>query len=125
MTKPQSFKKGFDSRRYVPVNNGLVAFHTQLAELLRSQSLDAVTFLIDTMNNEKASLKLRVTSAIQILDRGIGRPVDRTVIATIEAGSQLDATKMDTKQLEAIIAKLDNQTGVIDADFVEVPETKG
>ena len=116
-----TFKKGFDAKRYVPVNQGLMAFHTELSSLLRDQSLGAVNFLINTMNDEKASLKLRMVAAIQVLDRGLGRPVDRSVITTLEAGSTLEASKIDTKQLESIIAKLDDKPGVIDGEYVEVP----
>lgn len=122
--KDNYFKQGFDSKRFVPVNNGLVAFHTELASLLRNQSLDAVNFMIDTMNNEKASLVLRMRAAEQILDRGIGRPVDRTVVATMDAGTAQDVTKLNTEELEAIIAKLDVKEPVIDADFEEVEENQ-
>ena len=115
------FKAGYDARRYVPTNNGLVAFHTELSSLLRDQSLEAVSFLVNTMNNDKAALKLRVTAATQILDRGLGKPVDRSVIATMDAGSTVDVTKLDTKQLEAIISKLDDNPVVIAAEFKEVP----
>ena len=120
----KGFKKGFDSRRHVPTNNGLVAFHSELSELLRAQSLDAVTFLVNTMNDEKAALKLRMVAAKEVLDRGIGRPVDRTVVATLDASTGQDATKVTTEELEAIVAKMGLESGVIEADFVEVPETK-
>lgn len=115
-----SFKKGYDARRYVPVNEGLVVFHDKLGSLLRERSLDAVTFLLETMNNEKASLKLRLVAANTILDRGLGKPVDRSVIAVMDAGTNQDPTKLDTKQLEAIITKLDDKALIIDAEFKEV-----
>lgn len=120
-----SFKKGFDSRRHVPINSGLVAFHSELSELLRAQSLDAVTLLVDTMNNEKAALKLRIVAAKEILDRGVGRPVDRTVVATLDSATGQDASKVSTEELEAIVSKMAIDSGIIDAEFVEVPETKG
>jgi hypothetical protein len=114
------FKAGYDAKRYVPTNNGLVAFHTELSSLLRGQSLDAVSFLVNTMNNEKASLKLRVTAAIQILDRGIGKPVDRSVIVTLDSGDTQDPSKLTTDQLESIIAKLDDKQPVIEAEFKDI-----
>jgi hypothetical protein len=120
-----TFKKGFDANRFVKTNNGLVAFHSQLSELLRSKSLDAVTLLVDTMKNDKASLKLRLVAAKEILDRGIGRPVDRVVVATLDAATGLDPSKVTTEELEAIVSKMAIDSGVIDGDYSEVPETKG
>lgn len=122
MTKNKtSFKKGFDSKRYVPINQGLVAFHQELSSLLRDQSLDAVSFLVNTMNNEAASLKLRVVAAHTILDRGLGKAVDRTVIATIDAGTaQADPSKLTDEQLLQLVNSSVNNN-IIDADFIEVP----
>ena len=120
MANKTSFKKGYDARRYVPVNNGLVEYHSKLSELLRGQSLEVITFLINTMNDEKASLKLRMAAGVEILNRGLGRPVDITVIASLDNSSTQDATKLDTKQLEAIISKLDDKPVVIDAEFKDI-----
>lgn len=115
-----TFKKGHDINRFVPKNKGLTEFHNQLGKYLRDRSLDAVEFLLDTMNNEKASLKLRVVAAVQILDRGIGKPVDRSIVATMDATTTQDVSKLDTKQLEAIIANLDTNQVIIDVDCKEV-----
>lgn len=100
------FKKGFDANRYVPTNNGLVAFHSELSELLRAQSLDALTLLVDTMNNPEAALKLRIVAAKEVLDRGIGRPVDRTVVATLDASTGQDPAQVTTAELEAIVSRM-------------------
>jgi hypothetical protein len=120
-----SFKKGYDAKRYVPVNEGLVQYHKRLGELLRDRSLDAVDFILDTMNNEKASLKLRVSCANDVLDRGLGRAVDRTVVAMLDSGTGKDAARLTTSELEAIISKLDDNSGIIEADYEEVPFIKG
>jgi hypothetical protein len=114
-----SFKVGYDAKRFVPVNNGLVEYHTRLGELLREQSLDAVSFLVNTMNNDKASLKLRVTAAHTILDRGLGKPVDRVVLASVDSGGSVDPATLDTAELERIISKLDDKEGIIDGEFTE------
>ena len=107
MAKPTNgFKKGYDANRYVKTNHGLVAFHAQLSELLREQSVNAVSFLINTMNDDKAALKLRMVAAKEILDRGIGRPVDRVVVATLDASTGQDAAKVTTAELEAIVSKI-------------------
>ena len=100
------FKRGYDANRYVKTNNGLVAFHNQLGELLRAQSIDAVSFLINTMNDDKAALKLRMVAAKEILDRGIGRPVDRVVVASLDASTGADPAKVTTAELEAMVSKL-------------------
>jgi hypothetical protein len=76
--------------------------------------------MVETMNNEKASTALRMRAAEQILDRGLGRAVDRTVVATIEGGATKDVTKLETNELEAIIAKLVSDSEIIDADFEEL-----
>jgi len=114
------FKKGHDINRYIPRNQGLTEFHNKLGQYLRERSLEAVTFLFDTMHNEKASTKVRVACAIQVLDRGLGRSVDRSVIVSLDATTSQDPTKLDTQQLEAIISKLDDKPLIIDAEFKEV-----
>lgn len=120
MAKPQSFKKGYDARRYVPVNSGLVEYYAKLGDLHRLQSLDAANFVFNTMNNEKAALKLRIVCAQEIMNRAAGKPVDRSVIVTLEAGSDTDPTKLDTKQLEAIISKLNDKQPIIEHDLKDV-----
>jgi hypothetical protein len=114
-----SFKVGYDAKRFVPVNNGLVEYHTRLGELLREQSLDAVSFLVNTMNNEKAALKLRVTASQEILNRGLGKSVDIVVHQGLDNGDTIDPTTLDTAELERIISKLDDKEGIIEGDFTE------
>ena len=118
--KSTQFKAGYDAKRFVPVNMGLVEFHKELAGLLRLQSLDAVSFLVNTMNNPKAALKLRVVAANQILDRGLGKPVDRVVLSTLDAGRDINIETLDTKSLELMIANLSDKPQVIDAEYEEV-----
>lgn len=116
------FKKGFDAKRFVPTNDGMMNFYKELNGLLRQQSLEAFTFLVDTMNNDKASLKLRATVAMDILNRGVGKPVDVTVVATITDTIGADASKIDTAQLESIInnaSVIKDNEKVIDGDFIE------
>ena len=118
--KATQFKTGYDARRFVPVNSGLVEYYSKLGDLHRLQSLDAANFVYNTMNNEKASLKLRVVCAQEIMNRAAGKPVDRSVIITLDQGSDQDVSKLDTKQLEAIIAKLDDKPVAIEGEFKEV-----
>jgi hypothetical protein len=102
------FKKGDDPNRYVRKNEGLVAFHAELGEMLRKHSRDAVLFMVDTMNDEKANLKLRQTAAKEILDRGLGKPVDVTIVRTVsETGKGTDVAKMSDAELEQMIQAID------------------
>ena len=103
MSNPQGFKKGHDARRYVPTNTGLMDFHAKFSELLRAYSLDAVNLIVNTMNDEAAHPKLRLTAAIEILNRGLGKPVDVTVIATLDAGATQDISKLSNAELTKII----------------------
>lgn len=114
------FKKGHDINRYVPQNEGMTEFYNKLGEYLRNRSLEAVTFLFETMHNEKASIKVRVACAVQVLDRGLGKAVDRSVVVTLDNGTNQDPTKLTSTELRAIINKLDDKPRVIDADFKEV-----
>jgi hypothetical protein len=121
MAKNQhSFKKGYDAKRYVPVNSGLVEYYAKLGDLHRLQSLDAANFVFQTMNDEKAALKLRIVCAQEIMNRAAGKPVDRSVIVTLEAGNSQDPAKLTTDQLESIIAKLDDKQPVIEAEFKDI-----
>lgn len=115
-----SFKKGYDAKRYVRTNEGLMTFYKELNELLRTQSLEAFTFLVETMNNPKASLKLRATVAMDILNRGIGKPVDVTVIATLDRGTDQTADKITTNELEQIVSKLNDKPVVIEGEFKDI-----
>lgn len=119
--KPQQFKKGYDARRYVPVNAGLVAYHAKLGDLFRAQSLDAANYVYSVMMDREAHPKLRLTAATDIMNRAGGKPVDVSIIATIETGSADDPTKLSNKQLTAMINKLTKDSDIIEADYIEVP----
>jgi hypothetical protein len=113
-----SFKKGYDAKRYVPINNGLIEYHSKLSELMRVKSLEAVDFIYETMKNDKASLVLRLKAANDILDRGLGKPVDRTVIATLDAGTaQADPSKLSDQDLLNLVSKSIDKHSIIDGEF--------
>ena len=102
------FKKGNDPNRYVPQNVGLTAFYAELGDMLREHSKDAVLFMVNTMNDEKAHPKLRQAAAKEILDRGIGKPVDVTIVRTVsESGQGKDVSKMSDAELEQMIQSID------------------
>jgi hypothetical protein len=104
-----SFKKGHDPRRFTNENNGLVNYHQELTKLLNARSMEAITFMYDTLNNEKASLVLRMRAAEQILDRAHGKPVDRAVITTVDSGTNQDAKTLDDATLLLLIKQLDSK----------------
>ena len=102
------FKKGYDARRFVPTNAGLTQFYAELGEMLREHSKDAVLFMVKTMNDEKAHPKLRQSAAKEILDRGLGKPVDVTIVRTVsESGQGKDISKMSDAELEQMIQAID------------------
>lgn len=111
MTK---FKAGFDARRHVPTNTGVWEFRKNLAELLREQSLQAFNYLVDTLNDEEAHPKLRKECAVEILNRGLGAPVNQVVIEQIDKGNDqdIDVTSLSTIELERLILRY------VDADLI-------
>lgn len=116
--KATQFKPGYDARRFVPTNNGLMEYHNKLAELMRHKSLEAVDFIYSTMKNDKAALKLRLQAANDILNRGLGKPVDRTVIATLDAGTaQADPSKLSDEDLLNLVSKAVDKHSIIDGEF--------
>ncbi len=123
--KATQFKKGPDARRYVPVNAGLMEYYAKLGDLHRLQSLDAANYVYSVMMDDKSHPKLRMTAAQEIMNRAAGRPVDVSILATVDSGSGKDVTKLSNTELTAIINKLTSNTGIIDADFEEVPDDKG
>lgn len=97
------FQKGYDAKRFIPTNKGLTEFHLKLGELLRSHSLAAINFILNTMKDEDADPKLRLIAAIEILNRGLGKPVDVSVIATLNASKAQDITELSNAELTEII----------------------
>jgi Family of unknown function (DUF5681) len=51
---------------------------TNLAELARTATPQAMQTLVDIMNNEKASFAVRAYCAEKVLDRSLGKPVQQT-----------------------------------------------
>lgn len=78
-----AFKAGFDNRRYTQ-NSDIMSYHQELAELFRNRSTDAVEYIYQVMMDEGIPVKLRLHAAKDILDRGIGKPVDVVVLSALE-----------------------------------------
>ena len=116
------FKPGYDENRFTQ-GNGVMAFHKKVSEHLRDHSLEAIDLMIDTMRNEKAPLKLRLVASKEILDRGMGKPIDCQVQLQIGAqDSGKDVKQMTDAELEAIARSLTQQAeqDVIEGEVVEV-----
>lgn len=114
-----AFKKGYDPRRFVPLNTGVTDFYAKVGQLMRQQSLEAVTYIYSVMKDPQAHPKLRYAAAVEILNRGMGKPVDRSIVATIEQGTTLDPSTMSDSELIQMIEQNRGNTNVIEADFTE------
>lgn len=80
----------------------------------------AVNALVDIMQDEAKPASQRIKAAAQILDRGYGKPVERTVIANLgDSGDSGQYSNMSTRDLLTMMANRLGQGRVIDAK----PET--
>lgn len=115
------FKRGFDPRRVVHQGKGIQVFRDTLAEHMRNLSLDAVAYVQSVLNDEKAPQKLRVICAQEIMNRSWGTPVNTMIIKELDKNDDVDISKISTKELDLIVAKLAAQEGnIIEAEVVEV-----
>lgn len=117
------FKVGFDARRHVPTNTGVWDFRQKLAGLLREQSLQAFNYLVETLNNEKAHPKLRKECAVEILNRGLGAPVNQILIEQVDKGSDqdIDVTELTTAELELLLRKYQDEELEVKAINITLP----
>lgn len=121
MTKNNtSFKKGYDPKRYVPLNTGINDFYSKVGALMRQQSIEAVSYVYGVMKDEQAHPKLRYAAAVEILNRGMGKPIDRSVIATIDAsGTEVNPIEMTDLELEQFIKEVPRLNQVIEGEIVK------
>ena len=84
-TNRGSFKPGPDPRR-CHSTDGIVEMRQQLHVLCQRETEAAVAFLKATMADESLPLRQRVVCAQELLDRGHGRSVDLSVMATVTGG---------------------------------------
>ena len=113
---------------YIFIFNYLIdtEFHNKMSELVREHCLDAVKHVVSTMHDESLSPKVRMVAAVEILNRGLGRPVDLQMHLTMQAGSELkDVNAMSDSELEALARTLTPthqnkpDIDIIDAEFTE------
>jgi hypothetical protein len=99
-----AFKSGYDSRRYT-TNNDVMTYHQKIGEMLKEHSYDAVNYMVEVMNDKKSSTKLRLVAAKEILDRGIGKPVDRVVLASIDSTQNQEVIHLSDNELIELIGQ--------------------
>jgi hypothetical protein len=120
MTKnATSFKKGHDARRYLQPNTGVTEFYQKMGQLFRNAAPEALDYALSVMKDESADPKLRYASCIEILNRGAGKPVDRTIIATLEQGGKVDPSTLSDAELLKLIDKNDDDNDIIEGNFTE------
>ena len=112
------FKKGFDPRRFRAQNYGVTEFYAKVGKIMREEALDSLKYLMDVRDDKNAHPKLRQAAAIEILNRGLGRPVDLTIITTLDQGNTIDPSALSDAELIKMIDKNSN-TNVIEGDFTE------
>jgi hypothetical protein len=82
-----------------------------------------VDFIFDTVEDESAPLKLRLRAAKECLDRGLGRPIDTTVLLTMDNDNTKPVEQMTDEQLFKLASSLaptptnDDETTIIDGEF--------
>lgn len=114
-----SFKKGFDPRRFKAHNYGVTEFYAKVGEIMRGEALDSLKYLIDTRDDKQAHPKLRQAAAIEILNRGFGKPVDRTVITTLDQGGAIDLDTLTDDELIKMIGQNTGKSNIIEGEFTE------
>ena len=118
-----TFKKGEDPNRYSN-QHGMMDFHKEVATLIRGRCLSVVDFMFDTVENEDAPLKLRLRAAKECLDRGLGRPIDCTVLVAMDQDTMKPVDQMTDEQLFKLASTLTpthpnrQETDIIDAEIV-------
>lgn len=71
---------------------------------------DALKFLYDTMNADNKPVSARVTAAMALLDRGLGKPIQQ-----LEVGKPGDFSDMDETEIDAFIAKASGELASLHA----------
>ena len=119
-----TFKKGEDPNRYSN-HSGVMEFHKEVASRIRGRCMSVVEFMFDTVENEEAPLKLRLKAAKECLDRGLGRPIDCTVLVSMDQDTMKPVDQMTDAELFKLAATLtpthqnSDESVIIDAEFTE------
>ena len=117
-THSGSFKPGFDSRRNL-LGPRMSEKKKSFMQACREMTDNALSVLVDAMNDESASWRDRMAAAALLIEHGHGKPVDKQIIANLDGNlAGRDFTKMTTPELEryvaSAIAKEESSGEVID-----------
>ena len=74
-----------------------------LEERCRESADEALAFLLDTIQDRDAPHNVRLAAAREILDRGYGKPVDRSAVLNLNTGNGQPFT-LSNDELERIAA---------------------
>ena len=89
-----------------------------LEAMCRESADKAFQHLLSTMDNVDAPENVRLAAAREILDRGFGKPVDRTAIlqlTKLDADGEVQPEEMTTPELHAILQRSkENASKIID-----------
>lgn len=113
-----TFKKGHDPNRLSAFGHGIMKYRQHVSDLLAEGSPEAAQYIIETMRNEKNSANLRFAAAQDIMNRGIGKPADVVVTASINADKLNDLSTMSDSELQRVI----NGASPVDSDGIEVKD---
>lgn len=67
--------------------------------MAREYAESAVETLVAIMSDDQKPARDRINAATEILDRGYGRPVERSAIASMNETDTQDYSKLDTRTL--------------------------
>lgn len=118
-----TFKKGDDPNRYT--NVGVMAFHAEVSQGIRDRMPSVVDFIFNTIADESAPLKLRLRAAKEALDRGLGRPIDTTVLIAMDNDTTKPVDQMSDDELFKLASSLaptptrGAKSEIIDAEFTK------
>ena len=128
------FKPGPDPRRHIH-SATQAAYRSKLIELCKGHFEEAVAFIVDTMRDESADIKVRMTAACELLNRGFGKPVDSVAMIHMDATfndtapflpkkhggkTVTDIRQMTDEQIILRITKLEAEQIENDADYIEI-----
>ena len=99
---PGAFKVGHDPRRNLENGPWSSNIRKSLEEACKAHTEDAIQFLTTTLNDPDAPLQSRMAAATELLNRGHGTPVSRTVVASI--GEEKPVQSMTRDELMAAMS---------------------
>jgi hypothetical protein len=118
-----SFKKGHDPRRFIANQKPVTEYREELRGKLASGCAYAANFIIGTMKDKEAPLKLRLIAARDVLDRVGGSAVNQVNINMVSSEKEVDLSTLSTPELERMVLKFASEDGeILEGEVVEVEQ---